>query len=189
MSERPKNTPSSDRPPTRRVSTGAPSQARTGSRSSSKNVNAPRRTDPFPIVLGAIIGALVIGLLVVVYLISSGGTIGGTSTGTGGTANGGTSAGQPTTAAGVTDVTPAGSNNLTTEGTPATTEEPAPRMTLEDFKKLYDDPAKRPIIIDVRAKEAYDAGHIEGAISFPEADVDTRVGELPKNKLVVAYCQ
>jgi rhodanese-related sulfurtransferase len=62
-------------------------------------------------------------------------------------------------------------------------------MTLEDFKKLYDDPAKRPIIIDVRAKETYDAGHIKGAISFPESDIDTRVGELPKDKLVVAYCQ
>ncbi|MFL5734203.1 MAG: redoxin domain-containing protein [Chloroflexia bacterium] len=74
---------------------------------------------------------------------------------------------------------------------PATPEpiESAPRMPLDDFKKLYDDPAKRPLIIDVRAKEAYDAGHIEGAISFPESDVDTRIGELPKDKLVVAYCQ
>lgn len=68
-------------------------------------------------------------------------------------------------------------------------DEPAPRMPLTDFKKLYDDPAKRPLIIDVRAKEAFDAGHIEGAISFPEADVDIRVGELPKDKLVIAYCQ
>jgi hypothetical protein len=139
-------------------------------------------------VLGAIIGALIIGLMVVVYLISSNN---GSTGGTGGTANGNTSGGQPTTAANVTDTTPAagGQDNVTPEGTPAPTEEPAPRMTLEDFKKLYDDPAKRPIIIDVRAKETYDAGHIKGAISFPESDIDTRVGELPKNKLVVAYCQ
>jgi rhodanese-related sulfurtransferase len=54
---------------------------------------------------------------------------------------------------------------------------------------LYDDPAKRPIILDVRAKETFDAGHITGAESFPEADVDTRVSELPKDKLIVAYCQ
>src|SRR5438552_13759066 len=107
MSERPRNRPPSDRPPTRRVSTGAPPQAR-ASRSSSRNVNAPRRSDPFPIVLGAIIGALVIGLLVVVYLISSNnGAVGGTggttgSTGsTGSTANGTAGGGQPTTAAGV----------------------------------------------------------------------------------------
>jgi hypothetical protein len=65
----------------------------------------------------------------------------------------------------------------------------APRMPLADFMALYNDPAKRPLIIDVRAKDAYDAGHISGAVSFPEADVDTRYQELPKDKLVVAYCQ
>src|SRR5438876_10041418 len=198
MSERPRNRPPSDRPPTRRVSTGAPPPARTG-RPSSRNVNAPRRSDPFPIVLGAIIGALVIGLLVVVYLISSnngaaggtGGTGGSTGStgGTGSTANGSAGGGQPTTAAGVVTIAPPAQDNVTPGGTPGPTEEPAPRMTLEDFKKLYDDPAKRPIIIDVRAKETFDAGHIKGAISFPEADIDTRVGELPKDKLVVAYCQ
>src|SRR5439155_8170535 len=97
MSERPRNRPPSDRPPTRRVSTGAPPQARTGR--STRNVNAPRRSDPFPIVLGAIIGALVIGLMVVVYLISSnnGGITAGTSN-TGNTANGNPGGGQPTTA-------------------------------------------------------------------------------------------
>ena len=30
---------------------------------------------------------------------------------------------------------------------------------------------------------------VAGAISFPEADVDTRVNEIPKDKLVIAYCQ
>ena len=38
-------------------------------------------------------------------------------------------------------------------------------------------------------EEAFDAGHITGAISFPESDVDARVAELPKDKLIVAYCQ
>jgi thiol-disulfide isomerase/thioredoxin len=64
-----------------------------------------------------------------------------------------------------------------------------PRMPLEEFKALYDDPATRPLILDVRAKEAYDEGHIAGAVSFPEADVDTRVSELPKDRLIIAYCQ
>jgi 3-mercaptopyruvate sulfurtransferase SseA len=127
---------------------------------------------------------MVIGLMVVVYLISS------NNGGTGGT--NGAGGGQPTTAAGgAAPTTAAQSDNatLTTGATAGPTDEPAPRMPLADFKKLYDDPAKRPLIIDVRAKEAFDAGHIEGAISFPEADVDTRVAELPKNKLIVAYCQ
>jgi rhodanese-related sulfurtransferase len=62
-------------------------------------------------------------------------------------------------------------------------------MALDEFKALYDDPAKRPLILDVRAKEAFDAGHITGAINFPESVVDARVAVLPKDKLIVAYCQ
>ncbi len=75
-----------------------------------------------------------------------------------------------------------------TAPTPGTGDSP-PRMSLEAFKALYDDPAKRPLIIDVRAAETYSSGHIAGAISFPEADVDARIAELPKDKLIVAYCQ
>jgi len=50
-------------------------------------------------------------------------------------------------------------------------------------------PDQRPLIIDVRSAETYSAGHIAGAISFPESDVDARIAELPKDKLIVAYCQ
>ncbi len=85
--------------------------------------------------------------------------------------------GQPTTAAGAQP------------GNPEPTVEDAPRMPLAEFKKLYDDPAKRPIIVDVRPKTAYDQGHIKGAISLPHTDLDARISELPKDKLIVAYCQ
>lgn len=64
-----------------------------------------------------------------------------------------------------------------------------PRIPLQEFKALYDDPARRPLILDVRGRDLYLEGHIKGAISFPEADVDARVGELPRDKLIVAYCQ
>ena len=64
-----------------------------------------------------------------------------------------------------------------------------PRMSLETFKQLYDDPAQRPLIVDVRAADAYAQGHIAGAVSIPEADVPTRFKEIPKDSLVVAYCQ
>ena len=64
-----------------------------------------------------------------------------------------------------------------------------PRISLAEFKALYDDPARRPLILDVRYPDFYEEGHIKGAISFPETDVDDRVGELPRNKLIVAYCQ
>jgi hypothetical protein len=70
-----------------------------------------------------------------------------------------------------------------------TVSEEPPRISLAAFKALYDDPATRPLILDVRDPDTYAAGHVPGAISFPEADVDARVGELPKDKLIVAYCQ
>jgi hypothetical protein len=72
---------------------------------------------------------------------------------------------------------------------PPTGPEDPPRIELEAFKALYDDPTQRLLIIDVRGAETYAAGHIKGAISFPEADVDQRVGELPRDRLIVAYCQ
>jgi hypothetical protein len=64
-----------------------------------------------------------------------------------------------------------------------------PRMALDEFKALYDDPAKRPLILDVRSKELYAQGHIPGAVSFPESEMDARVGELPRDRLIIAYCQ
>jgi WD40 repeat protein/thiol-disulfide isomerase/thioredoxin len=74
--------------------------------------------------------------------------------------------------------------------TPSVSDGP-PRIPLVEFKALYDDPAQRAnmLIIDVRAKESYDAGHIKGSESWPESDIDATVVKLPKDKLIVAYCQ
>ena len=55
--------------------------------------------------------------------------------------------------------------------------------------KLYSDPAKRPVIIDVRTTDEYNQGHIKGAVSYPGADIAAVAGKIPKDKLVVAYCQ
>ena len=129
-------------------------------------------------ILGGIIGALVIGLMVVVYLLST--NSGNNNPGVAGTV--------PTTAAG-TDTGANTGTDTQSNTTDASAAGDPPRMSLEEFKALYDDPAKRPIILDVRAKESFDEGHIAGSISFPEADVDARAGELPKDKLIVAYCQ
>jgi hypothetical protein len=120
----------------------------------------PERRDPFPYIMGGIIGMLVVGLMLVIFLhINNNKNNGPVLAQPSGTPQATTAAGDP------------------------------PRMPLDQFKALYDDPAKRPMIIDVRALASYDEGHIAGAISFPEADVDTRVNEIPKDKLVVAYCQ
>ena len=97
----------------------------------------------------------------------------------------------PPTAPGAAPPAPALGNNpgaATKPPAPAAGGDP-PRMSLETFKKLYDDSAQRPLIIDVRAAQTYAEGHIAGAINIPEADLDSRVNEIPKDRLVVAYCQ
>ena len=116
----------------------------------------PQR-DAFPYIMGGLIGAMVIGLGLVIFLIIN------------------------------------NNNNTPTVTNPGTTPAPvgstAPRMDLATFKALYDNPATRPIIIDVRSGQSFNEGHIAGAISVPEAEVDILLAKLPKDKLIVAYCQ
>jgi hypothetical protein len=124
--------------------------------------------------MGGIIGALVVGLMVVIFLLTTNnGGVGNSNNPVAGVAN--------------TPVAPLDVSGQI--GTPAPTEEPAPRMPMEQFKALYDDPAKRPFIVDVRPKASYDEGHIAGAASIPEAEVDARIAEFPKDRLIIAYCQ
>jgi predicted sulfurtransferase len=44
------------------------------------------------------------------------------------------------------------------------------------------------VIIDTRAESAYKDEHIKGSISMPTGTVLGRVEELPRNKMIVAYC-
>jgi hypothetical protein len=44
------------------------------------------------------------------------------------------------------------------------------------------------VLVDVRGKEAYDAGHIKGALLFPRGEAAARASELPKDKLLIFYC-
>lgn len=126
---------------------------------------APRR-DIFPYVMGIIVGALVVGMLAVAMLLVTSNR---------------PSPGQP-----VNSAAPAGNQP---GGQPAQTSLEPDRMSFDEFKALYDDPAKRPLIVDVRAKDRYDEGHIRGSVSVPLSEVGTRLAEVPKDKLVVAYCQ
>jgi rhodanese-related sulfurtransferase len=47
------------------------------------------------------------------------------------------------------------------------------------------------LIIDVRTKEEYDLGHIEGAILIPYDQISTKLDELEgyKNKPILVYCR
>lgn len=63
----------------------------------------------------------------------------------------------------------------------------AGRIMLEEFKKLYD--ADSVIVVDVRPREAYEQGHIPGAIWVPLDAVGRRAAEWRSvKKAIVTYC-
>jgi rhodanese-related sulfurtransferase/predicted transcriptional regulator len=45
------------------------------------------------------------------------------------------------------------------------------------------------VLVDVRPREEFDAGHIEGARSIPIAELEQRLAELPADREIVAYCR
>ena len=45
------------------------------------------------------------------------------------------------------------------------------------------------VVIDVRPRSEYLAGHIRGALSLPVAEIEKRLAKLPPRKDVVAYCR
>ncbi len=45
------------------------------------------------------------------------------------------------------------------------------------------------IVLDVRPREEYLAGHIPGAISVPLAEMERHLDELPQDREIVAYCR
>lgn len=50
-------------------------------------------------------------------------------------------------------------------------------------------PDRRPFLLDVRTAEEFDAGHIPGAINIPMDELRRRLGEIPADREVAAYCQ
>lgn len=53
-------------------------------------------------------------------------------------------------------------------------------------RRLEDQP---PLVLDLRPTEEYDAGHIPGAVSIPARELEARIGELPRDRPIVAYCR
>ena len=81
-------------------------------------------------------------------------------------------------------------NNTAAKPSPSvvtqTPAEDARRVTPEELKKMLD--SGKAVVYDTRAKGAYDAEHIKGALSMPSNEVADRAGELPKDKTLVFYC-
>lgn len=44
-------------------------------------------------------------------------------------------------------------------------------------------------ILDVRPADEFASGHVRGAINIPQSELESRLKELPKGALIVAYCR
>lgn len=58
--------------------------------------------------------------------------------------------------------------------------------TDELLRRLTDGAA---VVLDVRPAPEYDAGHLPGAIHIPLEELNERIGELPRDHQVIAYCR
>jgi rhodanese-related sulfurtransferase len=45
------------------------------------------------------------------------------------------------------------------------------------------------VILDVRPREEYAAGHLKGALNLTLEELEERLADLPKDKTIVAYCR
>jgi rhodanese-related sulfurtransferase len=68
---------------------------------------------------------------------------------------------------------------------------PKPRpgeISIDDFKKIATNTPADTLILDVRSRDEGNAGMIKGARLIPDEEILDRLGELPKDKKIVAHC-
>ena len=60
------------------------------------------------------------------------------------------------------------------------------RITAAELHRLWD--KNEVFIIDTRLEPAYKQEHIRGAILAPPGTLVSRINEIPRDKMIVAYC-
>jgi rhodanese-related sulfurtransferase len=79
-------------------------------------------------------------------------------------------------------------------GVPALTKvayAPKPRpgsISADEFTKLARNMPADVLILDVRNADEANAGMIKGAVLIPDEELAARMGELPKDKRIIAHC-
>lgn len=49
--------------------------------------------------------------------------------------------------------------------------------------------SERELVLDVRMKSEWDAGHLEKSLNVPLAELEQRIGEIPRGKRIALHCQ
>jgi|ERR1700720_4557389 3-mercaptopyruvate sulfurtransferase SseA len=62
----------------------------------------------------------------------------------------------------------------------------ARRITPDEVRDLLKQ--NKAVLVDVRPEASYKQGHIRGARSIPYSEIGERAKELPRDKMIVAYC-
>ena len=65
-------------------------------------------------------------------------------------------------------------------------EDTAPRISLADAKKDFDDGTA--VFIDTHSPDQYASRHITGSINVPANQLDGYFDKIPKGKKIIAYC-
>jgi len=60
-------------------------------------------------------------------------------------------------------------------------------ISVDEAYKLYNS-GNDYVFIDVRSEEAYAEGHIKGALSIPVTEIRSSINEIPKDKIIIIYC-
>ncbi len=63
-------------------------------------------------------------------------------------------------------------------------EQLVPREEIEKLMKRG-----KAVLLDVRPPVEYASGHLPGSVSIPSYELEKRLGELPKDRPIVAYCR
>jgi hypothetical protein len=60
------------------------------------------------------------------------------------------------------------------------------RATVGEVKAAFD--GENALIIDVRSEAEFLEGHMQGAISLPLSELESRIHELPTDQMIYLYC-
>ena len=61
-----------------------------------------------------------------------------------------------------------------------------PRISVQELHRALQ--MDEAVVVDVRSRGSYDAGHIKGAVSMPLSEITGLSSALPRDRLIATYC-